>query len=471
MLREHSPEQQFKPNQEMPKPENYLNWLCFGQKFFAQDSDQNLFNLFFNRENQPYTNQDFINREILKNVLRTIWTIFQLINPEKRYKTFTEIIEDYEKNPELREKLELRLIELLANQHQIRGDIETKKEKIYKAIETANETLKEIEEKYFDSLPTLHQSIDIQEIKTVSELLLTIFNQNKDRYQRFEALRTFVLSRLALGIDNRHNQEILETKNTTNQQFIDFLNKSILADAEEETVVCTAYINPENNHVVETEISIVENTDTNNEIDSNDSTTKTRKKSIIFRAKKIKLDKQSEILIFLTDRKKTISSYILKMIRNRKTDIPISRSDYNGIRIVFLAQDKKTAQVQIKDFIKKITAESLEYGKWLEIIRDKNSLTDKNNHQVSQHGSSKDLKIKKITINWGGQIIEVQFVDFESFFNNKNSHIYGHSIYEIRRLFESGALELLYPKSIYGIDLSPNCRLKKQLIDEKKQAL
>jgi hypothetical protein len=75
-------------------------------------------------------------------------------------------------------------------------------------------------------------------------------------------------------------------------------------------------------------------------------------------------------------------------------------------------------------------------------------------HESRSAGSSAQTKMFKFFARMGGMRVEFIVHTNESYLNYMYQRGVSHDEYEVRRIFESGVAELLFPQDIYVLDMS-----------------
>jgi hypothetical protein len=301
-----------------------------------------------------------------------------------------------------------------------------------------------------NELSVFSRQLEIKnEVKTNDpiELLLITLDNNNDLQMRFEAKRKLVLMVLAASVDLRERKR---EGGPSLSEFQTFLNKNVwsidpekgekightdpfflLSDHDEEKFECK---DPPKKLTIG-EAAMIEPQE--------------RQKLTQISRRKFKIE-DTEYPVYVTPSRdgKEEENQILKMLRKGKRN-PASAVDDDLGFIVVLESYK-----DVNRFHQHLTESSLK--------RDDSSLmltgdlTDKlisGEYTSGTPGSSKEFKSRKFFAEWEGMEIEFILHTTKTYINYLYQRGVSHPEYEVNRLFETGVAELLFPESIYGIDM------------------
>lgn len=358
--------------------------------------------------------------------------VFQLLN----INSFPEI-QNIIKDKERKGKLSERAYGLLGKMYGIEESQEEVKSKIDGYAKTADSVINKLREKELSDLASeLEMVNEIPITNGPVDLLLIVFNKKEfGEKARFEAKRKLVLMNLAASIDQRER----ETKNSTKfNEFLSFLNEHVWEDKAGETE--TAYILSDHDPKTFTCTSfrvLNEEERKNIEIKQGQKLTKLSRRK--FRANK------KDIPIYVTIRQKSKEAEILKLLRKGQENPAVAVDDYLGLLAV--AKDKSEMGL-----FQKLLAQSATKAGSAMIFEEIRDTLDGEGLSGSTENSLKPPE-RKFHVKTNGMRIEFILHTIKTYLNYLFEHEISHDEYEVRRLFDTGTTELLFPESIYKINM------------------
>jgi hypothetical protein len=286
---------------------------------------------------------------------------------------------------------------------------------------------------------------EIDSCKNPVDLLLILFDDRYHKKARFEARRKLVLMSLAASIDQRERETDVESKFG---QFLDFLNEHVwsrknrigelnvvylLSEHDPETFACTRV------EVVDRE----------------------RARAVAGRPnQKLTLIKRRsfahngvEVPIYVSVRKKQPETKVLKLLRKGEENPAVAVDDELGLMGVV------DSLAEVKAFQKHLTESAARAGSLMTLEEVTDTLGG-GEHRSASIGSSARTRMLKFFARMGGMRVEFIVHTNRSYLNYIYEREVSHDEYEVKRIFESGVAELLFPRDIYEIDIA-----------EKKEAL
>lgn len=279
---------------------------------------------------------------------------------------------------------------------------------------------------------------EIDATSSPMKLLLTVFDDRYHQKARFEAKRKLILMNLAGSIDQRERETDIENKFS---RFLEFLNEHVWSRktkiGELEIVYLLSSHEPECFSCTDFEII----------------SRKEAEQMELTPGRKLTLLKRRrfhaggrEIPIYVSIRKKPPEAKVLKLLRKGEENPAVAVDDELGLMGV-LASSR-----DIKTFQQHLTSSAIRANSFmaLEDISDSLSGTGR----VSKNaGSSAKTAMLKFFARLGGMRVEFIVHTYKSYLNYIYQRDVSHDEYEVKRIFDSGVAELLFPKSIYFLDM------------------
>lgn len=293
---------------------------------------------------------------------------------------------------------------------------------------------------------------EIDSTKNPVDLLLVLFDDRYHKKARFEAKRKLVLMSLAASIDQRERETEIEGKFL---QFLDFLNKHVwsrtakigeleiaymLSDHDPDTFACTG-------------VKILGRSSIGKVV------CKPGQKLTLIKRRRF-LVNGKEVPIYVSIRKKQPEAKVLKLLRKGEENPAVAVDDELGLMAVV------DSVMDVKNFQKHLTCSASRAGTLMSLEDVADTLSG-GSYESTSVGSSLQTKMFKFFARMGGMRVEFIVHTNESYLNYMYQRGVSHDEYEVRRIFESGVAELLFPQDIYVLDMSdkkdkPGCLVPPQ---------
>ncbi len=337
-----------------------------------------------------------------------------------------------------RESCSRRACILLGNMFGIGG---TEKEIRFRVNEygrTADSVIKSLQNRLFATYASHVAITNEVEIATDPvDLLLMMFDDRYHKKARFEAHRKLSLMSLAGSIDQRERETSIEEKFS---QFLSFLNDHVwstnLKIGEHDIVyLLSRHDNPD---FACSDLQVIRKEEAPN-ISLGKGMKLTLLKRRRFRAGK------REFPIYVSVRKKPPEAKVLKLLRKNEKNPAVAVDDELGLMAVLdSAADVKVFQNHLTQ-----SASSADSFMILEDITD--TLTG-GLHQSTSTGSSAKTPMLKFFARLGGMRVEFIIHTNKSWVNYLYQRDVAHDEYEVKRIFDTGVAELLFPQEIYFLN-------------------
>lgn len=277
------------------------------------------------------------------------------------------------------------------------------------------------------------------EIETTNDpvtLLLIIFDERFHRKARFEAKRKLVLMNLAASIDQRERETDIETKFS---DFLRFLNAHVWSPSLKIGDLEIRYLHsrhdPEDFSCREVTVLSEEQA---LEITPAPGEKLTLIKRRCFRSQ------NREIPIYVTIRKKPPAAKVLKLLRKNEKNPATAVDDELGLMAVL------NSVSDVKCFVRHLTRSAVEAGSFITLEDISDTLTGGHYGGTAQ-GSSCKTPMLKFFARLGGMRVEFIIHTNRSYLNYIYQRDVAHDEYEVKRIFDTGVAEFLFPADIYHL--------------------
>ncbi|THB72898.1 MAG: hypothetical protein D6B25_15920 [Desulfobulbaceae bacterium] len=337
-----------------------------------------------------------------------------------------------------REKCSARAYTLLGNMFGIQGTESEVKFRVNEYARTADAVVNSLKNKIFAPYASHVAITNEVEITTDPvELLLMTFDNRYHCKARFEAQRKLSLMSLAGSIDQRERETQIEEKFSL---FLDFLNEHVWSKnqkiGEHDIVYLLSSHDPTDFHC--SEIEILQKEDASN--------------IVISKGKKLTLLKRRcfstptrEIPIYVSIRKKPPEAKVLKLLRKNEKNPAVAVDDELGLMAVL----DSTAEVKI--FQNHLTQSATKADSFM-ILEDISDTLTGGEHHGNSTGSSRKTPMLKFFARLGGMRVEFIIHTNKSWLNYMFQKDVAHDEYEVKRIFDTGVAELLFPAEIFFLN-------------------
>lgn len=279
------------------------------------------------------------------------------------------------------------------------------------------------------------------------DLLLLSFNQNYGQRIRFEAKRKLQLMSLAGAI---YQKERIANNGEKLASFLNFLDDNVwVSNGKKKGDLETEYIlstHDKENGFACTETTILTEAEANQltAIEPNQKLTRIDLREFLYGTRKI--------LAYSSLREKSGAAKVLKLLRKGLEYPETAVDDEVGLMGVF------KSRVHIDHFVEKMQTAAANIGTHLRCEEISDTLNG-GKYAANNVGSSKDIKFRKFFASMGikksekeKEIIRAELVFFtpKAYVDSLYQAGTCHREYEIKRLFDSGVAEWLFPEDIYG---------------------
>jgi hypothetical protein len=271
------------------------------------------------------------------------------------------------------------------------------------------------------------------------KLLLIMFDKRYHKKARFEAKRKLILMSLAGSIDQRERETKVKEKFG---EFLNFLN---------------AYVWSPDIRIGELDIFYLLSTHDKKDFSCHDVKVlnmdeaskmklKPGQKLTLIKRRRFKQNGR-EIPIYVSVRKKPSEAKVLKLIRKKEENPAVAVDDELGLLGVL----DTVAEVRL--FQKHLTESAIKADSFM-TLEDITDTLRGGRHKSANIGSSSSTPMMKFFARMGGMRVEFIVHTNKTYLDYIYKKDVSHDEYEVKRIFDSGVAELLFPKEIYHLDMA-----------------
>jgi hypothetical protein len=398
--------------------------------------DQISFEHPFSRQNRLWARTFHHDRQITSKYRAVRDQLFDLLQIE----CFDEI-PDLIQNPVLRAQRTERAYRLLGNLFGISGELSEIRGKIHEYMNTADAVIGQIRNKVLAAYSShIEISNEIETSKNPVDLLLIIFDNRYHKKIRFEAKRKLVLMGLAGSIDQRERETDIENKFSA---FLSFLNQYVWSPQLKIGELEIAYLS---SHHAVTDFSCTQVEVIDAEAARHLHVFAANEKLTLVK-RRLFHDNGQEIPVYVTVRKKDSAAKVLKLLRKNEKNPAVAVDDELGLMAVL------DSVSHVKRFVRHLTRAAVKAGSIM-ILEDISDTLAGNQYETTSVGSSNKTQMLKFFARMGGMRVEFIIHTNQSYLNYRYQRGTSHDEYEVRRLFDSGVTEFLFPYEIYRLDMA-----------------
>jgi hypothetical protein len=339
----------------------------------------------------------------------------------------------------LRKKYSGNAHQLLGNMFDIQGELEVVDRHLHDYARTADDVVNSLRAKVL--APYSSHVETTNEIETMHDpvaLLLVLFDERYHRKARFEAKRKLVLMSLAGSIDQRERETQIEHKFS---KFLGFLNEFVWSPSLKIGDLDICYLHSKHSAEDFRCLSV-------KVLDEGEalaiSPVAGEKLTLIKRRSFI--DRGCEIPIYVTIRKKPPAAKVLKLLRKNEKNPATAVDDELGLMAVLNSIN------DVKRFLRHLTKSAVEADSFMTLEDISDTLTG-GEYSGSATGSSSKTPMLKFFARLGGMRVEFIIHTNRSYLNYIYQRDVAHDEYEVKRIFDTGVAEFLFPSDVYKLDM------------------
>ncbi len=337
-----------------------------------------------------------------------------------------------------RETCSRRACMLLGNMFGINGTEQEIRYRVNEYGRIADSVIKSLQNKLFAPYAS-HVAIT-NEVEITSDpvdLLLMIFDDRYHKKARFEAHRKLSLMSLAGSIDQRERETEIEEKFA---QFLTFLNDHVWSSNQKigEHDIVYLLSRHEGHDFSCTDVKVI------NRDEAPNITLEQGLKLTLLKRRRFKVGNR-ELPIYVSIRKKPPEAKVLKLLRKNEKNPAIAVDDELGLMAVL------DSAADVKIFQNHLTQSAGKADSFM-ILEDISDTLTGMLHKASSTGSSSKTPMLKFFARLGGMRAEFIIHTNRSWVNYMYQRDVAHDEYEVKRIFDSGVAELLFPQQIYFLN-------------------
>jgi hypothetical protein len=351
---------------------------------------------------------------------------------------FDEIF-DLIHRPESRRACAARAHILLGNMFGINGNGAEIRRYLKEYTRTADDVINSLRSKVLAPYAShIEMTNEIEATNDPVDLLLVIFNERFHKKARFEAKRKLQLFNLAGSIDQRERETDIERKFS---RFLDFLNDHVWSPTLKIGDLRISYLYSQHD---EQDFKC-----TNVQVISQEEAEKIHPRC----GEKLTLIKRRSFgaadaatPIYVSIRNKPPAAKVLKLLRKNEKNPAVAVDDELGLMAVL------NSISDVKRFMKHLTQSAARANSLMTLEDISDTLTG-GRYASTATGSSGKTPMLKFFSRLGGMRVEFIIHTNRSYLNYIYQRDVSHDEYEIKRIFDTGVAEFLFPKDIYHLNM------------------
>ena len=340
---------------------------------------------------------------------------------------------------QLRHQRRERAHQLLARLFNIEVETHQIHTKLREFSSTADAVINYLRNKVlFPYAPHFEISNEIATTADPVDLLLTTFDDRYHKKARFEAKRKLVLMNLAGAIDQRERESDIESRFAG---FLRFLNDYVWSPQLRIGEHRPAYLLSEHDPADYrcTGVRVID-METANGLQPGPGQRLTFVKRRLFR------QGTKDIPVYVSVRKKSPAAKVLKLLRKNEKNPAVAVDDELGLMAVL------DERADVTRFVEHLTKAAARSGVLMTLEDISDTLTG-GRYSAESTGSSSDTAMMKFFARLGDARVEFIIHTNQSYLDYHYRHGVSHEEYEVRRIFDSGVAEFLFPKDIFQLDM------------------
>lgn len=375
------------------------------------------------------------NNPLMKTKYRAVRNqIFDFLN----ITTFDEILSLLHSRKH-RESTSVKAYTLLGNLFGIKGDTQVIDRYLHDYARTADDVVNSLRSKVLAPYSShIETTNEIETIHDPVALLLVLFDERFHRKARFEAKRKLVLMNLSGSIDQRERETQNEDKFA---DFLSFLNDFVWSPSSKigDLEICYLHSRHSADEFQCLDVNVL------SQVEALKVTPVAGEKLTLIKRRRFH-DRGRDIPIYVTVRKKTPAAKVLKLLRKNEKNPATAVDDELGLMAVL------NSISDVKLFLRHLTKSAVRADSFMTLEDISDTLTD-GEYEGSATGSSNKTSMLKFFARLGGMRVEFIIHTNTSYLNYMNQRDVAHDEYEVKRLFDTGVTEFLFPSDIYKLDM------------------
>jgi hypothetical protein len=339
----------------------------------------------------------------------------------------------------LRKQRSERALSLLGNMFGIDGNLNEIESRIDEYARTADAVIHSIKGKILSPYAShIENTNEIEVTNNPVELLLIMFNDDYHKKARFEARRKLILMTLAGSIEQRERETEIENKFSA---FLEFLNGYVWSKELKIGELDPVYLHskhPSEDYAC-SEVNVL-NPQQAKLIQRGE-----REKLTLLKRRSFSVGER-KIPIYVSIRKKPPEAKVLKLLRKNQKNPAVAVDDELGLMAVL------DSVSDIKAFQKHLTRSASSANSLMVLEDISDTLTDRSEYRGRAVGSSEKTPMMKFFARLGGMRVEFIIHTNRTWLNYMYQQDVAHNEYEVKRMFDTGVIELLFPMDIFHLN-------------------
>jgi hypothetical protein len=333
-----------------------------------------------------------------------------------------------------------RAYRLLSNMFGIHGSEREIIIKVDSYSRTADDIIRYLKNKVLANYePFIEITNEIDITSSPVELLLIMFDERYHKKARFEAKRKLILMSLAGSIDQRERETEVEEKFA---DFLNFLNAYVWSPGIKIGELDIFYLLSTHN---KKDFSCID-VQVLNMAEAADTKPKPGQKLTLIKRRRFQQNGR-EVPIYVSVRKKPPEAKVLKLMRKNEENPAVAVDDELGLLGVL----DTVAEVRL--YQKHLTESAIRANSFM-TLEDITDTLGGSKYKSSSIGSSSSTPMLKFFARMGGMRVEFIVHTNKSYLDYIYKKNVSHDEYEVKRIFDSGVAELLFPREIYHLDMA-----------------
>jgi hypothetical protein len=341
--------------------------------------------------------------------------------------------------PERQHERSRRACALLGNMFGLHGTQREIEARVYEYARTADAVVNSLKSTILS--PYSSYVATTNEIEVANDpvtLLLIMFNDRYHKKARFEARRKLTLMNLAGSIDQRERETLIEEKFS---HFLHFLNDYVWSKELKIGEHDIVYLH--SSHAQEdfrcTAVNILKPQE------AKGITPQPGEKLTLLKRRRFTAGSRV-VPIYVSIRKKPPEAKVLKLLRKNQKNPAVAVDDELGLMAVL------DSVADIKTFQQHLTRSAARADSLMVLEDISDTLSGPSLSQATASGSSPATEMMKFFARLGGMRVEFIIHTNRTWLNYMYKKEVSHDEYEVRRIFDSGVMELLFPREIFGLE-------------------
>jgi len=344
------------------------------------------------------------------------------------------------KNPHHQQHRSARACILLGNMFGLNGTTREIEARVDEYARTADAVVNSLRSKILKPYGSyIATTNEIEVANDPVTLLLIMFNNRYHKKARFEARRKLILMNLAGSIDQRERETEIELKFSNFLHFLnDFVWSKNLKIGEHDIVYLYSNHSPDDYSCSRVEVL--------NAVQAEQLQLEPGTRLTLLKRRRFNTGTR-DIPIYVSIRKKPPEAKVLKLLRKNEKNPAVAVDDELGLMAVL------DSIADIKTFQHHLTRSASKADSFMVLEDISDTLTGAAPYRVTSTGSSSKTEMLKFFARLGGMRVEFIIHTNRSWLNYMYKKDVAHDEYEVKRIFDSGVVELLFPQDIYKLDL------------------